>query len=410
MRSSGIGGQAVIEGVMMKNKDKYAVAVRKPDGTIEIDKQKFNGIGSSSIGKIPIIRGVFAFIDSLRLGMKTLTYSASFYEEEEEKESEHKNADTEKKESIVNAVIITVSILAAVGIFVLLPFFIANLLQSHIESTAYRGLIEGCIRIVLFVGYVKAISMMKDIKRVFMYHGAEHKTINCVEHGLPLTVENVRKQTKRHRRCGTSFLLLVMVISILFFLFITTSNLGLRMLFRILLIPVVAGVAYEFIRLAGSSDNVIVRILSQPGLWLQALTTKEPDDDMIEVAIASVDLVFDWKAYQLKVEEEELDARKEKARKEAVKASKAAVAAAMKAKKAAKIANEAKRKAGMDIEDDFEILEVEDDEELVEAEPVANETAATKQEQIVSEPEKSNADEEDEDDEIMSALDRFFDQ
>ena len=193
--------------------------------------------------------------------------------------------------------VMMVAIILAVGIFVVVPFLISEALQRPIPSPQLRGLIEGIIRVALFVAYVKLISLMEDIKRVFMYHGAEHKSINCVENGQELTVENVRKQTTVHKRCGTSFLLIVMFVSILFFMFIVVGNLWLRMALRILLIPVIAGLSYEFIRYAGGHDNKVINILSKPGLMLQGLTTKEPTDDMIEVAIASVEAVFDWKAF-----------------------------------------------------------------------------------------------------------------
>lgn len=293
MKPSGIGGQAVIEGVMMRNREAYAVAVRTQDKKIEIDKGNFHTLGSENkFLKIPVIRGVLAFVDSLRLGMKTLTFSASFFEEEEEK-----NPRNEKKESILMGITMVLAVVIAVGIFILLPFFISNLLSRVISSAALCGLIEGVIRVALFVGYVKIISRMEDIRRVFMYHGAEHKTINCVENGLNLTVENIRRQSRVHKRCGTSFLLFVMLISILFFMFIVVDSLWIRMVLRIVLIPVIAGVAYEFIKLAGRSESKVIGVLSKPGLWLQGLTTKEPDDDMIEVAIASVEAVFDWRAF-----------------------------------------------------------------------------------------------------------------
>lgn len=316
MKSSGIGGQAVLEGVMMKYKSDYAVATRKPDGGINIIHGKCKSISEKSVFfRLPVIRGVINFIESLMLGMKTLTYSADFFEEEEDKvnkENDNKedNKDStgntednikEKKEGNNNLeIVFTVafSILLAVGIFMVLPFFLSQLLHSVVESPAILTLIEGVIRIVLFVGYILAISMIQDIKRVFMYHGAEHKSINCVENGLELTVENVRKQSKHHKRCGTSFLLIVMFISIVCFMFIHFENVWLRLLSRILLVPVIAGVSYEFIRLAGSTDNKIISFLSKPGMLLQRLTTREPDDKMIEVAIASVEEVFDWEAYQ----------------------------------------------------------------------------------------------------------------
>ncbi|WP_455715396.1 DUF1385 domain-containing protein [Anaerosporobacter sp.] len=294
MKSSGIGGQAVLEGVMMKNQDEYAVAVRKPNNEIVIEKNKYVSITKryKRCG-VPIIRGVVNFIESMMVGTKTLTYSSTFFEDEEEEQKK-----TEKSsDGLMMALTVCVSIILAVGIFMLLPFFIGNLLSGVIESTVWRAVIEGLIRITIFIAYVALISQMKDIKRVFMYHGAEHKTINCIENGLDLTVENVRWQTKEHKRCGTSFMLIVMVISVIFFIFIHVESIWLRVLYRILLVPVIAGVSYEFIRLAGRSDSKIVDILSKPGLWLQGLTTREPDDDMIEVAIKSVEAVFDWKAY-----------------------------------------------------------------------------------------------------------------
>lgn len=321
MESSGIGGQAVIEGVMMRNRDKYAIAVRKPDNEIEIKKETCSDPNSrKGFLKLPLVRGVAAFVDSLKLGMQTLTYSASFLEDEEdtakkkEKTEEEKRKD-EAKENIMMGLTVMLSVVIAIAIFVLLPFFISEALRKVLPSIQLRGLIEGVIRVALFIGYVKAISLMPDIKRVFMYHGAEHKTINCVENGLELTVENVKKQSKCHKRCGTSFLLIVMLISILFFLFIVVDNIWLRMVLRLLLIPVVAGVAYEFIRLAGSSDSKVVAVLSKPGLMLQGLTTSEPDDDMIEVAIASVDEVFDWKTYiaEVNAEAEEVISEETKA-------------------------------------------------------------------------------------------------
>ncbi|MCH5252682.1 MAG: DUF1385 domain-containing protein [Lachnospiraceae bacterium] len=316
MRYSGIGGQAVMEGVMMKNRDEYAVAVRKPDGNIEIKKEMYKSLREKyRIADVPVIRGVVTFAESLMIGVRTLNYSASFFEEEEEKSDKTKkqkekaeqtdeNKD-EKKENILMGLAMVVAIVAAIGIFVLLPFFISEALRKPIPSVQLRGLLEGVIRVALFIAYVKLITLLDDIKRVFMYHGAEHKSISCVENGCELTVENVRGQSMVHKRCGTSFMLIVMFVSILFFMFISVGNIWLRMLLRIFLIPVIAGVAYECIRYAGSNDNEVIRILSKPGLWLQSLTTAEPTDDMIEVAIASVEAVFDWKEFIAKVEEAE---------------------------------------------------------------------------------------------------------
>lgn len=296
MKSSGIGGQAVIEGIMMKNQDKYAVAVRKPDQTIEVDVRECSTGKNPVLKKIPIVRGVLNFIESLVLGMKTLTFSASFFEEDEEPE---KPGKSEKAESLIMGLTVAFSVVLAVAIFMVLPYFISELLRPYIISATLMALIEGCIRIAIFIGYIFLITLMKDIQRVFMYHGAEHKCINCIESGLPLTVENVRISSKQHKRCGTSFLLIVMVVSVIFFIFIRTSSPVSRVVIRLLLVPVIAGVSYEFIRLAGNSDSKLVDILSKPGLLLQRLTTREPDDSMIEVAIKAVEAVFDWKQYLL---------------------------------------------------------------------------------------------------------------
>jgi uncharacterized protein YqhQ len=302
MKSSGIGGQAVMEGVMMKNADKYAVAVRKSDHTIEVSTNDFKSvIGNDKLTKIPVIRGVFNFIDSMVLGMKSLTFSASFFEEEEEKPSKAdkliEKIFKDKAEKFVMGLTVCFSIAIAVGLFMILPYFISSLFENVFLSDMAIAAIEGVVRLLLFIGYICLISLMKDIQRVFMYHGAEHKCINCIEHGMELTIENVRNSSKQHKRCGTSFLLIVIVVSIIFFLFIRVDSPALRVVVRILLIPVIAGVSYEFIRLAGRSENKLVELLSKPGLWLQNLTTREPDDEMIEVAIASVEAVFDWKTY-----------------------------------------------------------------------------------------------------------------
>ena len=294
MKYSGIGGQAVIEGVMMKNKEKYAVAVRKPDHEIEVMVSEYTGITKNErIKNMPILRGVFNFIDSLVLGMQTLTYSASFFEEEE---ATDKKVDA-KKENVMMGGTVVLSIVLAVGIFMMLPYFISSFFQKLIPSSLLLALLEGVIRLAIFIGYVALISLMEDIRRVYMYHGAEHKCINCIEHGMDLNVENVRKSSRLHKRCGTSFLLIVMFFSILFFMFIRVDSAILKVVLRLLLIPVIAGVSYEFIRLAGRSDNAIVNLISKPGLWLQKITTREPDDEMIEVAIKSVEAVFDWKTY-----------------------------------------------------------------------------------------------------------------
>ncbi len=319
MKSSGIGGQAVIEGVMMRNRDKYAVAVRKPDGEISVKNWNTGSVRDRHILlRLPVIRGVAAFIESLILGIKTLTYSSSFIEEDVEKAGQVEVAEvSDRKEMLENILIVALSILLAIGFFMILPFAVSKLFQSRVHSQMMLSVIEAALKILLFLGYVVAISFLSDIKRTLMYHGAEHKTINCVENGLDLTVENVKTQSRYHRRCGTSFLLVVMLVSIIFFFFIQIDNLWLQMLYRILLIPVVAGVSFELIQFVGNSDNRLVLWISTPGLWLQKLTTREPDDGMIEVAIASVEAVFDWRAYQAEVQKEK--ARRARRKKKAAK-------------------------------------------------------------------------------------------
>ncbi len=299
---SGIGGQAVLEGVMMKNRDKYAVAVRKPNGEIEVEVEEYKGIcGDRKFAKLPFIRGVFAFIDSLVLGMKVTTYSASFYEEEDEKPSKTEEKLEKmlgsKADDIMMTFTVILSVIIAVALFMLLPLFLSDLLGKYIRNVSVIAMIEGLIRILIFIGYITGISLMKDIKRLYMYHGAEHKCINCIEKGRPLTVKDVKRSSRLHKRCGTSFLLFVVLVSVVVFFFIRVDNMALKLILRIALVPVIAGISYEIIRLAGRSDNIVVRIISAPGLWMQKLTTKEPDEDMIEVAIASVEAVFDWKAY-----------------------------------------------------------------------------------------------------------------
>lgn len=300
MKYSGIGGQAVIEGVMMKSGNEYAVAVRKPDGEIEVKKEKCKGNEErAKFFRLPFIRGVVNFIDSLVLGMSTLSYSSSFYEEEDEKDKNKTPEQKKRSETAFNVFTIILAIILAVGIFMVAPYCLSHfVLRKFIESRTLLTLIEGLMRLVFFILYVVLISLMQDIKRVYMYHGAEHKCINCIEHGLPLTVENVKVSSKEHKRCGTSFLLIVMCISIFVMMLIRFDSRIYQFGARILLIPVIAGVSYEILRLLGRFDNGFVNVLSKPGLLLQGLTTKEPDEKMIEVAIASVEAVFDWKKYQ----------------------------------------------------------------------------------------------------------------
>ena len=296
-----LGGQAVIEGVMMKGKTSYSVAVRRPDHKIQVKLHKYESYGDRhGLSKIPFVRGIFNFIESLVIGMNTLNYSSSFYEEEEiETKADKiiKNVFKDKAEKVILGFTIFVSVLIAIALFMLLPAGIAEFLGRWIQNRIALSLIEGVIRLAIFIIYIVLISQMEDIKRVFMYHGAEHKTINCYESGEELTPENVAKCTRYHKRCGTSFLFIVMVISILIFMLITARQMWLRFLLRLLLIPVVAGISYEFIRLAGRSENVLVNILSKPGMWIQKLTTKEPDEEMIQVAIISVGAVLNGKVY-----------------------------------------------------------------------------------------------------------------
>ena len=299
MKSSNIGGQAVMEGIMMKSGDQYAVAVRKENHEIVVKTEQHQSmIKNKKILTLPLIRGVFNFIDSLVLGMKTLTYSAGFFMEEEETEAKKVNPETqEKKDSIFMGITVALSLIMAVGIFMVLPYFISLLFKRFTDSYVLIAAAEGAVRLLLFVGYLFLISRMKDIQRVFMYHGAEHKCINCIESGLELNIANVMKSSKQHKRCGTSFLLIVIVISVILFMFIRIPSPLWRVLIRILMMPVIAGIAYEFIRLAGRSENRFVEFLSKPGMWMQNLTTKEPDESMVEVAIVSVEAVFDWKGY-----------------------------------------------------------------------------------------------------------------
>lgn len=331
MKSSGIGGQAVLEGIMMRNGGKYAVAVRKPDKEIIIDVQEHVGLTEKyKFLNVPFIRGIFKFIESLVIGIKTLTYSAEFFEEEEDevkktssekassedaeaenaqvdkvdaKEEENKDKNS-KLEGFLMGLTVCFSVLFSVGLFIVLPFFIGEFFRKivGIESNTVIAIFEGIARISIFILYLVLISKMKDIQRTFMYHGAEHKCINCIEHGMELNVDNVKKSSRLHKRCGTSFLLFVVVISIISFILVSAiipaaSTGWLKLVVRLALIPVIAGISFEILRLAGNSDGKIIGLLSKPGMWLQNLTTIEPEDDMIEVGIASVEAIFDWKKY-----------------------------------------------------------------------------------------------------------------
>ena len=300
MKSSNIGGQAVLEGIMMRNGGKYSVAVRRSNGEIVVDVQDYRSvIPWETPLKIPFIRGIFNFVDSLVLGMKTLTYSAGFFEEEEEEIlTEEEAAKREKTEKLFMNLTVAAAVVIAAAIFMVLPYFLSSIVEKYTSSRAVMTVFEGVIRVAIFLLYIFLISRTEDIKRTFMYHGAEHKCINCIEHGLELNVENVRASSKQHKRCGTSFLFFVMIVSIIFCFFITAESQLLRVLLRIALLPLIASVSYEIIRFAGNSDNPVINALSRPGLWVQNMTTKEPDDSMIEVGIRAVEEVFDWRTWQ----------------------------------------------------------------------------------------------------------------
>ena len=304
MKSSNIGGQAVLEGIMMRHGDDYAVAVRKPDGEIFVQKDEYHSVIKwKALTKIPFIRGVFNFIDSMVLGIKTLMFSSEFYEDEEEVKDRkeltaEEAAKKERQEKWMMNATVAISVVIAVAVFMVLPYFLSSLLKPLMPSYHLRTLVEGFVRIGIFILYIALISRMDDIQRTFMYHGAEHKCINCIEHGLPLTVENVRISSRQHKRCGTSFIFFVLAISVILLMLIQVESPVMRVIVRIALIPVIAGISYEVLKLAGRSENSIVNLLSKPGLAIQKLTTKEPDDSMIEVAIQAVEAVFDWRAYE----------------------------------------------------------------------------------------------------------------
>lgn len=294
---SGIGGQAVLEGIMMKNNENYAVAVRKPDGNIAVEMADYQGLlQGSRLKKLPFIRGIFNFVDSLILGYRCLNFSTAYYEEEEIPAKEGRVSD-ETKEKLLTTCVMLVSIALAIGIFIVLPYWISSLLDGFIRNRSLMLIIEGAIRIGIFLLYVTGISLMKDIRRLYQYHGAEHKCINCLERGKPLTVKNVMRSSRLHKRCGTSFIFFVLLVSIILSFFITVDNPIYKVLLRVLMMPVVAGISYELIRLAGRSNHFLVGLLSVPGMGIQRLTTKEPDESMAEVAIAAVEAVFDWRTY-----------------------------------------------------------------------------------------------------------------
>ncbi len=295
-----IGGSAIMEGVMMRGPKEIASAVRKPDGEIIVDKRPISSLVTKyHVNKIPILRGVFAFFDSLICSMRALMWSAEFFDIEDDGEEEPSKFDkwlTEKLGSKMKDYVIyfsvAVSLVFSIGLFFILPNLVTGLLRKVIGQKVILTLVEGLIRIGIFLAYILLVSRMEEIKRVFQYHGAEHKTIFCYEAGLPLTVENARKMGRLHPRCGTSFLVFVMIISIIVFSFVSWDNMFMRIFLRLLLLPVVAGLSYEIIRWAGRSQNKIVCLISKPGMWLQKITTREPDDFQLEVAIASMSAVL----------------------------------------------------------------------------------------------------------------------
>lgn len=311
MKSSNIGGQAVMEGIMMRHKDKYSIAVRRPDNEIELKVEDYKCVfGNAKFLKYPLIRGVVSFVDSLVVGTKCLMYSAEIAGDEEDEEDKQKNAALSEEELAAKKakedkqfkwllyVTVAVSIVVSVAAFMLLPYALASLCRRVGASEFAVTIVEAFVKLALFMGYMLLISRMKDIQRTFMYHGAEHKCINCVEHGLPLTVDNVLASSRLHKRCGTSFLFLVMLVSIfLHFIFVLVPFYWVRLFGRLLMVPVVAGISFEIIQWAGRSDSKLADFFSKPGLAMQKLTTKEPTADMAEAAIKAVEAVFDWKAY-----------------------------------------------------------------------------------------------------------------
>ena len=283
---SKIGGQALIEGIMMLGPNTGAMACRLPDGTIDLETwNERNGKTAPWYRKVPLIRGCTSFVTSLSKGYKYMMKSAEKQLTEEEK------AEEENASAIFSAMMyagMILGIVMAIGLFVFLPKWIVGFFPAVKEKRILRSLIEGIVKIAIFVGYMVIISLMKDIRRQYMYHGAEHKTIACHEAELPLTVENVRKQTRFHKRCGTSFIFIVLIVGILVMCFIPFTVTWQRIVASLVLLPLVVGISYEFIRLAGNHDNLFTRILSAPGLAMQRITTREPDDSMIEIAIAAL--------------------------------------------------------------------------------------------------------------------------
>ena len=397
MNPSGVGGQAVMEGVMMRNGSNYAVAVRKPDKEIVVEKGTYvSAKDKYGICRVPIIRGIVTFVESLVLGMKSLTFSSKFFEEEEEKE---KKPNAEKTEALITGLTVFFAIILAVGVFMLLPLWLVNLLSSIIQSQAALAMLEGAVRLVIFIGYIIAISQMNDIKRLFMYHGAEHKVINCIEQGKELTYSNIQKQSRYHKRCGTNFTMIVMLLSVVLFLFIHTENLWLRYVLRILFVPVIAGISYEFIQLAGKSESGILNALSKPGIWLQKLTTREPDSQMIEVAICSLEAVFDWKEFL----DDGVSGRKKNKKSNQ--------------KKETEQQNESEKKQKIEQQEEKTVVEKSEqkivitDYQIKEKQDKSSVKSVSKEEpkKKASSVKESKTELDEEDDEILKALDHYFD-
>lgn len=295
-----IGGQAVIEGVMMRGPAKTGLAVRTPDGTIDTRQWETDTVKSRfPILGVPIIRGIVNFVEMLILGYKTLMKSAEIAGFEDEDDGDGDDQDEEKSgglgektKSLVSSLASVLGIVIAILLFVVIPTFLVGKTDAIVHWGPWKTIIEGVIKIAIFVAYLALVSRMKDIRRVYEYHGAEHKTIYCYEHGEELTPENARKYTRFHPRCGTSFLLIVLIVSIIVFSVVTWKTLWLRIILKLLLLPLVVGVSYEIIKFAGRHDNSVMRFVLAPGLWLQRLTTREPDDSELEVAIKSIKLVI----------------------------------------------------------------------------------------------------------------------
>lgn len=299
MSYKAVGGQAVIEGVMMQGEKKKAVAVRTPDGEIKVKTERINSwVKNKHIDKIPFLRGMFILFETMIDGMKSLNYSSDIYMEETGEEEEDaidrfiKKMFGDKANDVLIIVSMVIAVILSVGLFVMLPTFAGGFFAKFINNDVVLNLIEGVIRILILFAYIYAISKNKDIERVYQYHGAEHKSIHCYESGKELTVENAREFKRLHPRCGTNFLFIVMATSIILFAFFGWPNPLMRVLMRIVCIPVVAGIAYEIIRMLGKYDNKFTRLIAYPGMMLQYLTTKEPDDEQLEVAIASLKAVI----------------------------------------------------------------------------------------------------------------------